>query len=484
LIAGAGALLVLSALLVLATHVLLRTAILRRLLNSDPESLFVEWTGAHAGLPGYVTFDALTLRSSDHNAEWEARLEDVEVRVSLPDLLARRFHARRVRAARIVFRLRELLTRAEATPERLARFPRIPGYPDPPLLTPEVSGPEKGRPWRVVVDDLAVKQVTEIWIDAWRWKGSGRLRGGFELLPGREARVFPSGLDVEDGLLSRGAAEVVRDTRGAVWCEIPRWDTQAYPGNDVWKLVSGGTSLRGTLESVAFLSADGDEGPRFTGGQGIVRLGVALADGRGRARIAAVARTAHVVTRKRRFQGSVGLQVRVPRLDFHLWSAAFDTSRITVENFGVDGPPGHAGESELRIPVARVDLATGRVNVRLEGRLADAGPLVALLPPGLPKWAAGLLNLSDLTVSGHATVGHGFFDITAARAAAGSFELRGDYHRRRDGPRGAILVRKGALELGVGLDLQGSKLHFIEPSAWFEKQAQPGGLRWPGAASR
>jgi hypothetical protein len=68
LIAGAGALLVLSALLVLATHVLLRTAILRRLLNSDPESLFVEWTGAHAGLPGYVTFDALTLRSSDHNA--------------------------------------------------------------------------------------------------------------------------------------------------------------------------------------------------------------------------------------------------------------------------------------------------------------------------------------------------------------------------------------------------------------------------------
>jgi hypothetical protein len=269
-----------------------------------------------------------------------------------------------------------------------------------------------------------------------------------------------------------------------VWCEIPRFDTHAYRGNDVWKLISGGTSLRATLESVAFLSADGDEGPRFRGGQGFVRLGAALADGHGRARFAAVARAAHLVTREKRFQGSIGLQVRAPRLDFHDWLAAFDTSRITVEDVGVDGPPERAWGAELRIPVARVDIATGRVDGRLEGWLSDARPVVALLPPGLPKWAAGLLSLSDLTVSSHATVGNGFLDITAARAVAGSFELRGDYHHRRDGPRGAILVKKGALALGVGLEAEGSRLHIIGPSAWFEKQAKPGGLRWPGAGSR
>jgi hypothetical protein len=484
LLAAAGVVLALAILPVLATHLLLRTSILRGLLNGNPESLFVEWSGPHVGLPGHVGFDALTLRSNDHNVEFEARLEDVDVRIGLPDLVARRFHARRVRAARLVFRLRELLTRAEATPARLARYPRIPGYPDPPLLEPEVPQPDKGRPWRVVVEDLAVSRVSEIWIDAWRWKGSGRLRGGFELLPGREARVFPSGLDVEEGVLDRGATSVAHRTRGAVWCEIPRFDTQAFPGNDVWKLISGGASLRGTLESVAFLTADGDEGPKFTGGHGDIQLGTALTDGRGRARVAAVARGVRVATRKKRLRGSVGVQVRLPQLDFHVWSAAFDASRITLEDVGVDGPPERAWGAELRIPMARIDIATGSFDGRLEGRLSDARPVVALLPPGLPKWAAGLLDLSDLTVTGRATVGHGFLDITGARATAGSFELRADYRVRPDGPRGAILVKKGALALGLGLDARGSTLHLVEPSAWFEKEAQPGGLRWPGAASR
>jgi hypothetical protein len=103
----------------------------------------------------------------------------------------------------------------------------------------------------VVIDDLAVASVEEIWIDAWKWTGSGRVAGGFELLPGREARVGPARLEVSAGELLHGDSKVAQRTFGAVWCELPRFDTQAYPGNDAWKIMSGGSELRGDLAGLA-----------------------------------------------------------------------------------------------------------------------------------------------------------------------------------------------------------------------------------------
>ena len=108
--------------------------------------------------------------------------------------------------------------------------------------------------------------------------------------------------------------------------------------------------------------------------------------------------------------------------------------------------------------------------------LAGAGALLVL--SALPVLAAHVL-LRTATLHRLLNVDPERLSLewTGARAVAGSFELRGDYHHRRDGPHGAILVRKGDLALGVGLSARGSSLHVIAPSAWFEKQAEPGGLR-------
>src|SRR5712692_9980101 len=104
---------------------MLRTRILHRLVNEDPGSLAGEWSDPHAWIPGRIRLGSLTLRSRDHNIEWEAVLEDVEIEFSLIDLVRKRFHTTRVQARRLTFRLREQLRRDEATPELMARYPRI-----------------------------------------------------------------------------------------------------------------------------------------------------------------------------------------------------------------------------------------------------------------------------------------------------------------------------------------------------------------------
>jgi len=466
-----------SALLVAGTNVLLRTQILRRLINEDPGRLSGEWSEPGAWIPGRIRLGSFTLRSQDGNVEWEARLENVQIQFSLIDLARRRFHARHVRATHLAFRLRERLRRDEATPELVARYPRIAGFADPPLLEnppPHPSG--GGRPWRILLDDLAIENVTGIWIDAWRWEGSARLHGGFELLPGREAKVLPSDLEVVSGELHHGTAAVTEGTRGVVSCAIPRFDTQAFPGNDVWKLIAGSAALRARLSGLAFLSSDG-KGARFSGGAGDVRFGVALADASGRARLIVSAHDVKARAGTRRFRGSVRADVHLPRLDFGDFSASLNGSRVTLRDVAVDGAAGRPWSAELRTPAARLDLKNGGLAGHVDGRFADARPVVALLPAGLPKWVAGLLDLSDLSVSTNAAVGPGVLEVTAARAAAGTYELSGDYRDRGRDRWGALLVRSGSVALGVGVTETGTTLHPLGAVAWFEGEDRPGGLR-------
>jgi hypothetical protein len=346
-------------------------------------------------VPGHLRFATLTLRSRDSNVEWEARLEGVTVDVALADLAARRFHARTVRAADLTFRLRERLTRDEATPARAGRYPGVTGFSNPPRRDPPKPPAAPGDPWRVAVDDLRVALVRAIWIDAWRWEGEGSLSGGFRLRPGIEAEVLPSELAVARGTLHWGRDVVSRDTAGSVRASLPRFDTQAYPGNEVWKIMSGSAPLDGTLEAVPFLTPDGSR-PSPTHG-GSVRVRFSMRDGRG--------------------GGSVS------------------------------------------------------------ARLRDAGPLLSLLPSGPPKWAAGLLDLRDFTVSAHVGIAPGRLTVSPLHASAGTFSLDADWRLAGGREWGALLARKGVLAVALGLGPAAPPLRVVGAASWFEAEGRPGGLR-------
>jgi hypothetical protein len=393
-VAAGGAAVVLG--LAGGTALVLRSDWLSGQIDSDPDSLFVTFTEPRVSLvPGHLRFATLTIRSRDSNVEWEARLENATVDVALVDLAARRFHARTVRAAGLTFRLRERLTHDEATPARAGRYPHIVGYKDPPRRDPPAPPEAPGNPWRVVVDDLRVDLVRAIWIDAWRWEGEGRLSGGLRLRPGIEAEVLPSELAVARGTLHWGGDVVSRNTAGRVRARLPRFDTQAYPGNEVWKIMSGSASLDGTLDAVPFVSPDGSR-PSLTGGGG-ARVRVSMRDGRGGGNVSA--------------------------------------------------------------------------------RLHDAAPLLSLLPAGPPKWAAGLLDLRDFTVSARMGIAPGRFTVSPAHASAGTFSLDADWRLAGGREWGALLARKGILAVALGLGPAAPPLRVVGAASWFEAEGRPGGLR-------
>jgi hypothetical protein len=263
-----------------ATALVLRSDWLLGQVDADPDTLFVAYTEPRASLvPGRIRFATLTLRSRDANVEWEARFEDVTLDVALRSLPARRFHVEAVHAAVLAFRLRERLAREEATPERAARYPRIAGYRDPSRRDPPAPPARGGDPWSVVVDELRVPLIREIWIDAWRWEGKGSLSGGLFLRPGLEAEVPSGSLEIEEGALRWGAHVVSRGTAGSVRAHLPRFDTRAYPGNEVWKIMSGSASLDGSLDALPFVSKTGSGAPVKGGGS--VKIRFSMRDGRG-----------------------------------------------------------------------------------------------------------------------------------------------------------------------------------------------------------
>ncbi|MDL2716270.1 MAG: hypothetical protein PT977_00825 [Acidobacteriota bacterium] len=461
--------------LVGATNVALKSDWLSARINSDPATLLVTYTRARSFSPGRLRFDTLVIRSRDSNIEWEARLEGVTVSVRLLDLLRRRLGARSVRANTLTFRLRERLERSEATPARLARYPRIAGFGEPPLRDRQNRPAHAGNPWRIVVDDLSVGVVREIWIDSWHWTGTASLGGGLDLFPGHRAEVFPAELSFTGGTLRFGEREAFRETMGTLRAALPRFETQEYPGNEVWKIMSGTVLLRGALRGLDFLSADG-EGLRVAGGIGSARIGVVLDGGRGRARVDVDAGRVVAKTGPRVLRGSARTVVHAREIDFREGVVSFSGSTLALSDLSLDGAAGEAWAGSFTTPAARVHLTDGSLDARVVARLRDGRPLVALLPSGPPKWLAGLVDLRDFGAEGHVLHAPGRLTIAKARAEAGTFSLSGDYRQTRRRTWGALLVRKGGLSVGVGLG-SGAAFHISGATEWFESEGRPGGLR-------
>jgi hypothetical protein len=444
---GLLGLLGLAVLVVLATNVLLRTSLLRKLLNAKPEELVVDYRGAASWIPGRISFDSLTLRSRDRNIEFEAALQGVTLRVSLADLVRRRFHATRLRARELAFRLRERMSHEEATPARLARYPRIAGYADPPLLPTTPSSAESaGDPWRVVIDDLEIAGVEEIWIDSWKWNGKGKVAGGFELLPGREARVGPARLEVAAGTLRYGDSKVAERTLGAVWCDFPRFDSRTRPGNDVWKILSGGSTLKADLGSLAFLSSDSGD-PRLSGGAGSIRERIRMQDGVGSVHVSVTARDVTVRTGTREFRGSAQVDIDAPKVDFLQGEASLAGTKAVLSTVAVEGDPDHPWAATISAPAARFFFADGSFDTQLAGDLRDARPIAALLSPGLGKWAVNLLHLENLHLTARLAAGPSRLALTSLHLSAGNFSLEGDYRSGPGRPHGDFRAKKGKLSI-------------------------------------
>ena len=246
-----GAIAGLIAIYLVGINMLVRTHLLRSALSADPEEMLVDYASAYSWIPGRVHVEGLKIRGSDWNIQWVLGIDKCDFNFSPLDFAHRRFHASRVRAEGLTFRVR--LRVDSATPEHLAALPAVPGFADFPNRKPGPQPPPptdaQYRLWSIQLDDADARDVREIWTDTIRYSGKLRVRGRWIFRPMRWLDVGPAVVDAEVLDISYGPSALARGLKGSIDATVHPFDLRGHPGLQILEQVSTSLKLRGLLRA-------------------------------------------------------------------------------------------------------------------------------------------------------------------------------------------------------------------------------------------
>lgn len=232
----------------LVANLLLTTNILRSAVSSS-DDIEVQYGAAYSLWPGRVYFEELALRIEDHNVQVAIDVERGHADIDLLPLTQRKFHARRVEVEGVSYRMRHKLSRVGEQAARLAAYPKIVGFADPPLFdgpSPPPIPDSEYRLWEIRLSNVeaALKQV---WVLEYRFNGEGMARGGFLLRPARYCEVDASTLRL-DGELHVGEAVVAERLHLEMNARVFGFDVQTVQGFEPLRSVE--VSIDGQLEGM------------------------------------------------------------------------------------------------------------------------------------------------------------------------------------------------------------------------------------------
>jgi hypothetical protein len=210
------------------------------------------------------------VKVGDYNVEFAIDAKDVHVDVGLFALLSRRLHLGHLGIEDLAFHMRHKVQSSAGQEERLAAFPRIEGFADPPLY----QGPEPAKIpddqynlWTIDIEDVDA-EVSDIWIMEYRFQGSARATGGFRLKPARRLEVRPALLEIRSGRLDLGEHPVAEELSGSIACRVRDHDIREHEGFGVLKEVTAATRLEATATHLDFLNVYQKPGALRISGQG------------------------------------------------------------------------------------------------------------------------------------------------------------------------------------------------------------------------
>lgn len=225
---------------------------------SNAEGFQLDYASAYTLWPGHVHVEQLSLRFEDYNVQFELALGSADVDISLSQLLFKTFRVTQLDARGTRFRMRHKLIVVGDDAERVAAYPPIRGFADPPYyvgVRPPPTPPEVSRHfWQVRIEDVTA-HVTELWVLEHRFAGEGVARGSFVVKPARWVQVEPAELTLERGTLRLGQHVVADEVQGKITCDIPDMHVQATEGIDVLKEIAATVRLSLGKGELDFLSA-------------------------------------------------------------------------------------------------------------------------------------------------------------------------------------------------------------------------------------
>jgi hypothetical protein len=470
----------------LAIHVVLSGGHLRRWVNGDPESLFLDYESASSLVPGTIQIRGLTIRGSDQNVHWFFRMEKATINVSLADLFRRRFHATRVRASGLVFRLRQRAEK-EPSPAHQARLPPIPGVAESPQTksTPSKTEPAPPDPhekfWTVFVEDIVADPTPEIWIELYRFRGHARVSGSFSIHPNQEDWVGPAGVRFLSGDLTLGPEQpLMTGVSGETTCTSRPFNPELVRGSHVWPFISGNFRMQGRLTDLDFVNhfLRNSKEPRLSGGVGAARLNVSFDHGIGRGDFRLEARGISARYGKGTLSGNVEGKLAITRWEMERDVMDLSGTRIDLAEIRTSATAHDERDwwGHFVIPSGRLQ---NGLRARAEIDARDARPLYTLFRANLPGWAQGILKLDGIRATARVQLGSDVLEVRQLEAQGGSFHIAGEYEERKSRERGAFLVETGALALGLEIDPAASHLHLLGARKWFEESR----ARWAGPAA-
>lgn len=200
--------------------------------TAKSDDIGIEYDSAYSVWPGRVHVRNLRVRMEDHNIQFLIVVERGFLDVSLLELAKKRFHALRVDADNVTYRMRHKLSRVGKEALRVAAYPPIPGFADPPLFVgpPGVPIPDSEYDlWDVRVDNVTAR-VKEIWVLEYRYRGPGVARGTFRVQPARYYEVKPASLDLDGGKLTLGDVVVAERANARIDVLVTGSETQKLSG--------------------------------------------------------------------------------------------------------------------------------------------------------------------------------------------------------------------------------------------------------------
>lgn len=460
----------------IAVNVLIRTRLLRALINDGPDKVWIEYSSAYSLWPGRLRVSNLQIRDRARVSEWIITLDEGRASVSLLDLLRGRFHPTRIRGSGLALRVRGRLTPEEATPRRLSFLPPISGFPAPPLLEPGETPPlPTGREWTIQLEDVVVDAVREIWVDGYHYTGDATLAGGMLLHPRVRFEVLPTSLEVRSGTLRLNEEPLATSVRARLDTVIHPYELRGATASIILSSMTGTGRAEGRIESIHFLHEMLRIRPtlRLDGGTGTLAAELSLHGGHGKGAVDFSAKGVEAVMTDAAMTGEADGQIRLARLDLESGLADFTGSHLDVRDVLVKRGDEEPWPWWGRLELGAGDLRTGPPRVlyaHLELRAQNARPLYRLLNAQLPPWAEWLLKMEGVTATADVALAKSFMDVKSLEAQGGAFHILGRYHRGEGSHDGAFLIDAGPLAVGVGLGGGESEVALVDARRWFRER--------------
>lgn len=235
------------------TAVFLNGQMLKRLINTKPQEVLIEWQSAFSPFPGFVFVRGITGRIQDSGIQLAFQLPVASVGIFLPSLMQKEFRTTHIRGQGLAFQLRLRRDPKDIQSSHYLTLPPIPGLPGF-EREPEPSPQGKGEPWHIRLGGIALERVREIWIEEYRFAGQARVGGGFHLIPGRLAEVFPSYVFTRDGEVFLGGNRVADEVNVDIEAKLEEFLSSDVSGMKIFNQLTGSVRGEARIDNIRFLN--------------------------------------------------------------------------------------------------------------------------------------------------------------------------------------------------------------------------------------